>query len=358
MKIGPDNTKTVTSCELAAIFIALVLRYSRHLFMETQADIDRKNKLSWWLNLGIPVKNYDDIVIKDAFHHATLAGWWLSEQAGEITLSSATEALQKIQNPDFQPGIHRDNIKVVPEVAAEVAGYAYSDSREEGLHLLIDIGATTLDVSTFILDQEGGENRYKFLSAEIGRFGAFELHRARLEAFRHYLNDWMSKKAEGIAETMEPIPDSCNHYVPATSDIPTFDNEFISKAAAPITKVIATTKIKRDPNSPRWADGLPLFLCGGGSQAKFYSENLIYKVTNSLNNIIWNGFRAKEIPKPENLEAEGLRSQEYHRLAVAYGLSFQYDNIGEIVPQSDIDDIPPDRPRKWYEDRFISKDMV
>lgn len=93
--------------------------------------------------------------------------------------------------------------------------------------------------------------------------------------------------------------------------------------------------------------------------AKFYSDKLINHVKSTMNkSIIWNGFRIKEIPKPDNLEAEELRSHEYHRLAVAYGLSFQFDDIGIIVPPSEIDDVPPDRSNKNYIDKFISKDQV
>jgi hypothetical protein len=357
LKIVQDQEYKVTSSELNATFVALVLRYVRCFFMKNQAGIYKNNRLRWQLNLGIPVKNYDDTAIRDAFHQAALAGWWLSSQRGEIKIQSAKEAMQKIQDPDFMPGINRAFINVIPEVAAEVAGYAHSDLREEGLHLLIDIGATTLDVSTFVLDSNDGEDGYKFLTAEIGRFGAYELHWSRREAFKRFMATWVSK-VDGIAETLEPIPESCNAYLPSATDIPNFDNDFIDKAAVPITRVVARTKRDRLPISPMWENGLPLFLCGGGSQAKFYSEKLVYKVSNSLNNIIWNGFRAKEIPKPANLEADGLRSHEYHRLAVAYGLSFQYEDIGNIVPPSDIGNIPRQCPRSWYEDRFISKDMV
>jgi len=348
---------TVTGCALAAIFIAIVLRYVRHWFIESQADIYKNNLLRWQLNLGIPVKNYDNKQIKDAFHKAALIGWWLSEQKGEITLTSSKKAFEKSKDSNLQLGIHREYINVVPEVAAEVAGYAYSDLREEGLHLLVDIGATTLDVSTFILNTKDGENRYGFLSAEIGRYGAFELHRSRLEAFKIFINSWLLK-VDGISETLEPVPESYDQYIPPKGDIPDFDDEFTKKAAGPITKVVARTKKDRDPKSKAWKDGLPLFLCGGGSLAKFYSDNLFRNVKNSLNSYVWKGFRSKQIPKPENLEAEGLRSHDYHRLAVAYGLSFQYENIGTIIPPSEIDDIPPDPPRKRYEERFISKDMM
>lgn len=348
----------LTYCELAAIFIGLVLRYIRNMFLDKQSQIYKNNYLRWQLNVGIPVKNYDAEEIKEVFYKATLAGWCLSEKRGVISLQSSREAFSKIYSKDFQPGIQRDFINVVPEVAAEVAGYAYSDLREEGLHLLVDIGATTLDVSTFLLNTKAGDNRYGFLSADIGRYGAFELHKARIESFNIFMNDWLTK-ARGISETLEPIPESCDHLIPKRTDILNLDTSFIEQAAVPITRVIAKTKKDRYPKAEEWSTGLPLFICGGGRMAKFYSDKLINHVKSTMNkSIIWNGFRIKEIPKPDNLEAEELRSHEYHRLAVAYGLSFQFDDIGIIVPPSEIDDVPPDRSNKNYIDKFISKDQV
>ena len=90
---------------------------------------------------------------------------------------------------------------------------------------------------------------------------------------------------------------------------------------------------------------------------EFYNSKMVKRVEEDLKkNFKWNGFRQSTIPKPENLKAEGLHPRDYHRLLVAYGLSFPYDDIGIIVPPSELGDIPmPKRPRKY---EFISKDQV
>jgi hypothetical protein len=67
---------------------------------------------------------------------------------------------------------------------------------------------------------------------------------------------------------------------------------------------------------------------------------LIEAVQKGLGNYNIGQFRIKSLPKPDNLLADGLRSEGFHRLAVAYGLSFFYDDIGKTVPPSNIDDIP------------------
>ena len=55
-------------------------------------------------------------------------------------------------------------------------------------------------------------------------------------------------------------------------------------------------------------------------------------------------------------EGAGSNANE-QRLAVAWGLSYPPDEIGEILPPSAIDDIPPARPYDLT-GRFVSKDLV
>ncbi|MGH7389677.1 MAG: hypothetical protein ACREM3_09510 [Candidatus Rokuibacteriota bacterium] len=47
----------------------------------------------------------------------------------------------------------------------------------------------------------------------------------------------------------------------------------------------------------------------------------------------------------------------FHRLSVAYGLSFDALNIGRVSPPHESPDLPPPRKRQT-EDRFVSKDQV
>lgn len=73
----------------------------------------------------------------------------------------------KIKN-DISP----EDINVIPEVAAELVGYARSSLRETGLHVLIDLGARTLDIASFILHNRDGDDRYSILTADLEELGA------------------------------------------------------------------------------------------------------------------------------------------------------------------------------------------
>ena len=123
----------------AVAFMALALREARGVFLETQKDSYGGIPLRWAMNLGIPSAGYDDEVIRSRFLEAAKAAWrasLLCEVSGN-TVANATAEAKASASDDMA-------IAVVPEVAAEMVGYARSRYRRAGLHLVIDIGASTL----------------------------------------------------------------------------------------------------------------------------------------------------------------------------------------------------------------------
>lgn len=69
------------------------------------------------------------------------------------------------------------------------------------------------------------------------------------------------------------------------------------------------------------------------------------------------GIRTMSLAKPLNFEADGLSDAAYNRLAVAWGLSYESFNIGEVSRPSEIDDVAaPERRASTQQE--ISKDVV
>ena len=98
---------------------------------------------------------------------------------------------------------------------------------------------------------------------------------------------------------------------------------------------------RRDPNAPAFEEGLPVFLCGGGARIDFYRE-----VVEEVNRRFLTAtagtrpFHVMVIERPEALVDERVDEDLYARLAVAYGLSFDKFNIGEIISPAGILDMP------------------
>jgi hypothetical protein len=119
------------------------------------------------------------------------------------------------------------------------------------------------------------------------------------------------------------------------------DDRFRGNSTENIMKCLRHLRARRDPNSRNWSDGLPVFFCGGGANVKLYRDALSEASRRAVS--AWQNVApldVKSLPLPE-MANDDLQEQIFQRLAVAYGLSFDRFEIGEIVPPGDIPDIGP-----------------
>ncbi len=343
------SSKVIESAVTA--YIALILRYVRYYFLKKYENIYKRNELIWAINIGVPSTSFDNQALSNSFHLVALAGWYASVQEGHIDIQKIETAL-KTSCRDLEnkkrgsyhyledSRLHLDLVHVVPEVIAEVIGYAKSPLRNEGMHLLVDIGATTTDVATLIVGKKDGEDIYPLLQADVQRLGVFELHKSRIEQISkqnsHENKKRFSEFKDGIDE-LSRIPD-LKQYREICSHVN--DKYFIGKFIKQVGTVLAITKEKRNPLAEAWKNGLPVFVCGGGSRLELYKEAIVEHYKN------WRKGKTNiapchlvELPKPTNLEADDLPESEFHRLAVAYGLSFPPDD--KFFSPNQIPDINP-----------------
>jgi hypothetical protein len=160
----------LSALEASVAYIALVLRQVRYYFFNTYRDIYKNEHFVWTIHCGIPSKNYDDKNLCELFKKTVLAGWDLSIKNKNVTVNSVRATLKNIET-------HPDTVEVFPEVVAEIAGYAKSPLREEGLHLLIDIGAMTTDIAMFNLMKENRMDKYPMFSVNVSHNGVIEFQK-------------------------------------------------------------------------------------------------------------------------------------------------------------------------------------
>jgi len=328
--------------EVAIAYIALVLQKAITWFLDRHQANYREIHILWQLNMGLPSRSYDDKLMCNKFYLAALAGWRAAVLNKEINVNSVKDSIKQsstdLQIPDKvkAPVLHPDYVEIIPEVISEVIGYARSPLRNEGEHLLVDIGASTFDVSIFTLHSPEGEDCYSIWAAEVELFGCLKLHRKRISMANEII-DIELMKIDGFLNGMRPLPQIEDYFYKTTSGLDNVVREIRDKVDVPFFKkckqliyaVVINTKNNILPLSPCWKKRLPVFICGGGSYSTEYRK-LIEECDLKAYGIP--GFRVIELPKPEGLDAAGLHSGNYHRMAVAYGLSFSTDDIKEIIP--------------------------
>ncbi len=350
----PENVQLVA---FGAAYLAHVIRLSREWFLKTQRDGYGRFGLRWALNVGVPSAGYDDEVIRQAFTLAASAAWVLSIEEGDICFGRAAAVTEAVKAGDLEPDIAID---VIPEVAAEVVGYARSPLRTPGLHVMVDVGASTLDICSFILHDREGMDQYALPTALVEHLGVINLHRRRLAAINGHP---LSSTVQSIdsADPLAMIPETAAEYVDPASNIgkhlAAVDQEHSNECRYALMRTIVDLKTCREPRSPRWSDGLPVFLCGGGSLMSCFRRVIKDANFGMVKLNIGAGIRCQALPRPEALKNKDLKEEIFGRLAVAYGLSFDSLDIGTIVSPSDIEDASRRSSTDWR-DGFISKDQV
>jgi len=364
LQLGSNRSLQCRPIDLVSAYLGQAIRMSREQFKaKARERLPAGAKLKWAFNLGLPARSQDDKVVNQAFTTAAHAGWKLSWADRPVSLRDVMAIVDGVRSAQTPLGaIDYHDIATVPEVTAEATGYARSSLRRYGTHLMVDVGATTLDACLFILFDRGGEYCYTLLDADVNSaLGAIGLQKRRMEevatliaranpfqkvaaSVHDYLRD--ASRCEGLELVDQPFADDCVSMLRgvvyrAKLKAPDDLNEFLDTHA----------QRQRGADSP-----LRVIVCGGGARVGLYST-AIGALETQVRSGGGYGLTVKpfevlaRLPKPEGLEMPHEMTDHYDRLAVAYGLSFPVDNIGHFIPPSQVANAPLKRVR-------ISADMT
>jgi hypothetical protein len=171
-RILPDLA--VTRNEAAAAFLALQLAHCLGWYEKTHPLGGDAAKHFLAINIGIPVAAQDDTKTYRDFRHIVSAARALMPHATCLTHSKVRECYQASTH-DLPAGFD-----LVPELTAAISGYANEPFARDGAHILIDVGASTLDVVAFNLVNR---ERVAAFAAEVKLLGAAALEAARSDGF-------------------------------------------------------------------------------------------------------------------------------------------------------------------------------
>ena len=350
-----DKIDDIRAQARAVAYIGIALRSARQWLLDTQQDVYGTYHLRWALNIGIPSAGYNDENMRPTFSLVARAAWQLSLQPDLPTLDTAIKAL-RVAEGKSDSGI---DIEVVPEIAAEVVGYARSRLRNEGLHVMVDVGASTIDICGFVLHSRDGEDRYELLTALVKRLGIHDLHLRRMDKIKAI--DAHIKPS--VPTTLSPfmvIPNVGREYVNNPPDLlckklDEIDRNYVGECTTSLMSLIMALRRCRDPYSSNWKSGLPVFVAGGGGQFSLVRDAIKQahkRLINTQKDVA--GIAAQRLPTLETLQNRDIPDSIAGRLAVAYGLSFDKFDIGQIRQPHEIEDVPriplcsqPKTPPPW-----------
>lgn len=348
--------------DLAAGYLALVLRTALDW---CEANVRPKlggAEFRWSFNLGIPVRDYDAREIKEAFEIAARTAWNLAWHGKAVDIAQAAELNDLAKKKALDAvGIEFEQIQVVPEVAAGVASYARSRKSRHGPHLFVDVGATTLDTSMFLLvDHEDGL-RYTFLWADVNaRLGAFRLHRRRVEEIVRLV-----RARFAASDPLRPIPSRATDCIPPKAEVEAIDAAFAEECLKTIGSVIYRAKLKAPTEISVPKSGpkgqIQVLQSGGGIRLPLYQEVVVEAGRRAApgggQGLLVRPFTVEALPRPPELEPADLADDTWQRLAIACGLSFRYEDIGDFIPPSAVDKAPLP-VKKDTDSAFVGKEQI
>lgn len=293
----------VTRNEAAAAFLALQLShclgwYEKHRPLGVDAA---RNFLS--INIGIPVAAQDQSRTYRDFRHIVSAARALMPYATCLTHAKVRQCYQA-SKPELPVGLD-----LVPELTAAITGYANEPFAKDGAHILIDVGASTLDVVAFNLVDRA---RVAAFAAEVKLLGAAALEAARESGFA----DDLFRRA--CAEQYLEVLNHARHPNVAPRNF--------------------SATLRSSP--------VQLITIGGGTQTPVHKE-FITRVHPTLGDL-------KIIQPSPPAHMTSLKC-DASRLLLAYGLTSDFPEQLELRRPSEI---PPIQDHRGSAMSFISKDVV
>jgi len=343
-----------------AIYLALLLRHAFSWFDQHLASNHRTRRCCWWLNVGFPAKRLDgNPLLSASYTRACLAATHAADAAEPIS----RRLLQRCMDPQPQPanGANRvaaDRINLYPEIAAQLAAYAYSPYRTDGPLLLLDIGAGTLDVSTLILHRRDGEEICSFHFCEVVPLGAIRLYQDTHKAMSHVAPATLLPLVSASDDPAWLPPASPRQLLaPGATLSPGLQSAFQVARAAFAATCLDTCQanfarfksyldepfILQNRRPPAFQKRVNFILSGGGSRLQFYRDLYPDHLEQRLLNLTsWHpdpstrrdrkqGLHRIHFTQPEKFRASGIAATDFDRLSVAHGLSMGVETLMKIT---------------------------
>ena len=316
----------------AAAYLGIVIRGARNWFTERRSfggNVD----LNWQYHIGIPAETARG-PLADSYSRLVNAALTLSESR-KVSIQAAKREAGRYQVSG--------RIGWIPEVIAQAYGYARAPVSDEGIHVMVDIGAWTLDVCSF--NNRAQDDALTLHAAKVAWLGCMHLHHERMSAVgRAVMPDQFCAL---------PRPEEYSQSIrrQGSAIIRDTDGAFRNKCEKIIGGLFSTTLQQWRIIIER--SSLPVIICGGGSSIPLFKK-AVQQGWDEARKARQTTAKARFIPLPSyNLIGRGVNDENRHRFSVAWGLS--HPDISHRL------NVPPPQPRPPsddYRNRYIGKEQV
>lgn len=329
----------------AAVFLALVLQYVRAWVYKNHGQKLGTRPIRWHLNIGVPCDGFEDEQRRSAYQQLMRLSWSLSlSEAANINYTAAKLVAANADSP-----LPRDltEADAVPEFVAQLAGYAKSAQRCNGLHALVDIGGGTVDMVTFNVHHVDGDDVFPFFVPNVEPLGTFGLIANRLRGF----NVLRTTIARPLSELTD-APEFSEATGLPLEQTQLRDTSFYKRVGSAFARVILTTKHRRYRSAPEWREGVRTFVTGGGANVPGYKAALVNCSLPEHVRLNW-----LDLPMHSRLDDFDAGVVDYQRISVACGLASNTLSLGQVQPATQVDDDVPGQSVVGQRERLSHEDL-
>lgn len=152
----------------AAAYLALLIAYIIGADAERVAAAGGGERHYSRFHIGVPVPSLEEDARVADFHRVVQAAFALASRAPALSLDDVRAALQREPGPTDTKT--ETPYQLFEELAGVVAGYMLTPEKAGGPHIIVDVGAATLDVATFHIPD--GEHPLEVYEAGVELLGA------------------------------------------------------------------------------------------------------------------------------------------------------------------------------------------
>lgn len=332
-----DNSYTDNDLLRLAAYLALVLRASTGWLLARYKKRYGHSELNWSINAGLPVDSASDPELSAAYKDALHTAWVISVLPGPITLNRVRQYMSAGDDAfDAFPALYRskiiqkESINTVAGCSAQICGYVHSKNCSDDLHMLIDVGAATINIATFMVENTrdaSRDNKCTLYACTVEPIGVNYLLKRRYENLQ---------LADDDINLFKNIPDSsvfAQAYELTEKDIKFADTLYSGDVGRLINRTMEKTRKQYCPDSASWEHGVKTFTYGGGAHLEIL-QNIIHRLENKSPP---HKITSITLGVPDDLMIENLPEETYDRLSLAYGLSFAVAEITAVRREGEVD---------------------
>lgn len=335
---------------IAAYFLAKLLSTSKSKVSATLKAAGIKTQVHWSANLAVPVLHMDDKKTVLRFETVLLAAWLMAVVFDEHPdLCDPVEVVSLYRSAARVARSTTLDCFVYPEVAAEVASATLSRSARDGLYTFVDVGAGTVDISIFRLNTTDGETGLHIYDADVQKLGSSLIETRASER----LTPSLRRNLRAIKERNPSSQESLDALAAAAEEALHEAEKIVAKDLDEAFPLLLKRAYHKEERRSAWTP-MNLVLGGGGAGLAFYSD----VIANVLERICDDVEKSKTLPVPDDLKMNGLPKSQFHRVAVAYGLSFEIVKLSTVALPREVEPVTYVESGRGSGREYVSKDMV